>query len=162
MNSRRPREMTEMVLKALARSRQRGILLTGWGGLSNIDLPDDVFKIDAVPHDWLFPQVAAVVHHGGSGTTGAGLRAGIPTVIIPFFGDQPFWGHRVYELGVGLRPIPRKQLSVERLADAISTAASDANMRLRAAALGERVRAEDGVARAVEILQRYLPDSPRG
>ena len=160
MNSRRPREMTEMVLKALARSRQRGILLTGWGGLSNIDLPDDVFKIDAVPHDWLFPQVAAVVHHGGSGTTGAGLRAGIPTVIIPFFGDQPFWGHRVYELGVGPTPIPRKRLAVEQLADAISTAASDANMRLRAAALGERVRAEDGVARAVEILERYLPDSP--
>jgi sterol 3beta-glucosyltransferase len=156
MNSRKPQEMTEIVLKALARSRQRGILLTGWGGLSKADLPDDVFKIEAVPHDWLFPQVAAVVHHGGSGTTGAGLRAGIPTVIIPFFGDQSFWGHRVYELGVGPRSIPRKWLSVERLADAISTAVSDASMRTRASALGEYIRAEDGVARAVEILERYL------
>jgi sterol 3beta-glucosyltransferase len=162
MNSRNPQEMTEIVLKALARSRQRGILLTGWGGLSRADLPENVFKIEAVPHDWLFPQVAAVVHHGGSGTTGAGLRAGIPTVIIPFFGDQPFWGHRVYKLGVGPRPIPRKRLSVERLADAISTAAGDASMRARAAALGEYIRAEDGVARAVEILERYLADSPRG
>jgi sterol 3beta-glucosyltransferase len=162
MNSRNPQEMTEIVLKALARSRQRGILLTGWGGLNRADLPENVFKIEAVPHDWLFPQVAAVVHHGGSGTTGAGLRAGIPTVIIPFFGDQPFWGHRVYKLGVGPRPIPRKRLSVERLADAISTAAGDASMRARAAALGEYIRAEDGVARAVEILERYLADSPRG
>ena len=156
MNSRKPQEMTEIVLKALAHSRQRGILLTGWGGLSKADLPDDVFKIEAVPHDWLFPQVAAVVHHGGSGTTGAGLRAGIPTVIIPFFGDQPFWGHRVYELGVGPRPIPRKRISVERLADAISTAVSDASMRTRAVALGEYIRTEDGVARAVEILEQYL------
>ena len=162
MNSRSPQEMTEIVLKALARSRQRGILLTGWGGLSKADLPTEVFKVDEVAHDWLFPRVAAVVHHGGSGTTGAGLRAGIPTVIVPFFGDQPFWGRRVYELGVGPRPIPRKQLSVEWLADAISTAASDTNMRARAAALGERIRAENGAARAVEILGRYLQDSPHG
>src|SRR5579859_2933508 len=81
MNSRNPQEVTEMVLQALARSKRRGILLTGWGGLSNVALPDDVFKIDAIPHDWLFPQMAAAVHHGGSGTTAASMRAGIPSVV---------------------------------------------------------------------------------
>ena len=156
MNNRNPEEVTEIVLKALAYSRQRGVLLMGWGGLSNADLPDEVFKIDAIPHDWLFPQMAAVVHHGGAGTTAAGLRAGIPSVIIPFFAEQPFWGQRVAELGVGPKPIPRKRLSEERLAAAIHTAVSDEGMRRHARALGERIRAEDGVARAVEVFHRCL------
>jgi UDP:flavonoid glycosyltransferase YjiC (YdhE family) len=148
--------MTEMALNALACSRQRGILLTGWGGLSNADLPDEVFKIDTIPHDWLFPQMAAVVHHGGAGTTAAGLRAGIPSVIIPFFAEQPFWGRRIAELGVGPKPIPRKRLSQERLAAAIHTAASDESMRRRAHTLGECIRTENGVARAVEVFHRCL------
>ncbi len=105
MHSHNAEKMTDIVLRALARTKQRGVLQTGWGGLSNADLPDDVFKVDALPHDWLFPRMAAVVHHGGSGTTAAGLRAGIPTVIIPVFGDQPFWGQRVFELGAGPAPI---------------------------------------------------------
>ena len=145
-----------MVLHALARVKQRGILQTGWGGLSNADLPDDVFAVDSIPHDWLFPQMAAVVHHGGSGTTAAGLRAGMPTVIIPFFADQPFWGARVFELGAGPAPIPKKRLTLERLADAIRAATSDEVIRGRASALGERIRAEDGVRQAVEVLQHYL------
>jgi len=156
MKNRNPEEVTEMALNALACSRQRGILLTGWGGLSNADLPDEVFKIDAIPHDWLFPQMAAVVHHGGAGTTAAGLRAGIPSVIIPFFAEQPFWGRRIAELGVGPKPIPRKRLSQERLAAAIHTAASDESMRRRAHALGECIRTENGVARAVEVFHRCL------
>ena len=145
-----------MVLQALARSKQRGILLTGWGGLSNADLPDSIFKIDSIPHDWLFPQMAAVVHHGGSGTTAASMRAGIPTVVIPFFGDQPFWGQRIFELGAGPRPIPRKRLSVEQLAAAIEAATCEEVMRARSAALGECIRMEDGVTQAVEVLHRHL------
>jgi UDP:flavonoid glycosyltransferase YjiC (YdhE family) len=112
----------------------------------------DVFVVDSVPFAWLFPQVAAVVHHGGSGTTGAGLRAGRPTLVIPFFMDQPFWGQRVAELGVGPRPIPHKSLSMARLASAISQIVSDGEMRRRAAELGQRIRTEDGVARAVELI----------
>ncbi len=156
MNNRNPEEVTEMVLKALTRSRQRGVLLTGWGGLSQSDLPDEVFKIDSVPHDWLFPQMAAVVHHGGAGTTVAGLRAGIPSIIIPFFAEQPFWGQRVAELGVGPKPILRKHLSEELLAAAIHTAISDESMHKQAQALGKRICAEDGVAQAIEIVHRYL------
>jgi sterol 3beta-glucosyltransferase len=148
-------ELTETVVEALLRARQRGVLLTGQAGLGAGKLPDEIFAVEAIPHDWLFPRMAAVVHHGGAGTTAAGLRAGLPSVIVPFAWDQPFWGRRVWELGVGPRPIPRKHLSVERLADAITAAVSNKEMRLRAQALGERIRQEDGVARAVEAFEDH-------
>ena len=154
MQTRNPHEMTAKVLLALAKAKQRAILVSGWGGISQAALPDEVFKIDAVPHDWLFPQMAVVVHHGGAGTMAASLRAGIPSVMIPFFGDQPFWGRRYHTLGIIPKPIPQKQLTVERLAAAIKIATSDEAIRSRVAALSARIRAEDGVARAVEILQR--------
>jgi sterol 3beta-glucosyltransferase len=156
MQTRNPEEMTAKVLQALAKAKQRGILVSGWGGISQTALPDEVFKIDAVPHDWLFPQLAAVVHHGGAGTMAASLRAGIPSVMIPFFGDQPFWGRRYHTLGIIPKPIPQKQLTVERLAAAIKNVTSDEAIRPRVAALSARICAEDGVARAVEILQRKM------
>lgn len=141
-----------MVLAALKAAGQRGILARGWGGLAASELPPEVFALDEAPHDWLFPQMAAVVHHGGAGTTGAGLRAGVPTVICPFFGDQPFWGRRVATLGAGPAPIPQKRLTAEALAGAIGAAVSDEGMRACAAALGATIRAEDGVGRAVAVL----------
>lgn len=153
MSSRRPEETTDLVLRALTRTGQRAVLVSGWGGFRKADLPDSVLMIDSVPHDWLFRRVAAVVHHGGAGTTAAGLQAGVPSIIIPFFGDQPFWGQRVAGLGVGPEPIPRRQLSVERLATAIEEAVVDKEMRRRAADLGEQIRAENGVGRAVEVIQ---------
>jgi UDP:flavonoid glycosyltransferase YjiC (YdhE family) len=152
MVTRDPEQLAEVTLEALALSKQRGLLLTGWSGISNSDLPDEVFKIDFAPHDWLFPRMAAVVHHGGAGTTAAGLRAGVPAVVVPFFGDQFFWAWRVASLRVGPSPIPRKKLSARRLATAIEQVIGDTEMRKRAAALGEKIRAEDGVARAVAAL----------
>jgi len=154
MSNRKPEEMTNLVIEALSRSNQRAILLSGWGGMRRTDLPDSVFMIDSIPHSWLLPRVAAVIHHGGAGTTAAGLRAGVPSVIVPFFGDQPFWGKRVAELGVGPEPIPRKQLTVERLAQAIQKAVTDKEMHQRAARLGSKIQAEDGISRAVEIIQQ--------
>jgi len=91
MNCGRPDELTRIVVQALKRSGQRGILLTGWGGVRAADLPDDVFMAGIIPYAWLFPQAAAVVHHGGAGTTGECLWAGIPSINVPFFADQPFW-----------------------------------------------------------------------
>jgi UDP:flavonoid glycosyltransferase YjiC (YdhE family) len=154
MINSRPEETAEMVVQALARAGQRGVLSAGWGGLKAADLPKSVFMIGSVPFDWLFPRTAAVVHHGGAGTTSMGLRAGIPSIITPFMGDQPFWGKRVYELGVGPKPIPRKQLSVDRLAESIRIAVSDGAMQARAARLGEHIRAENGVARAVAVIEQ--------
>src|SRR5690606_19464725 len=126
---------------------------SGWGGMKADDLPENVFMLDQAPHDWLFPRVSAVVHHGGAGTTAAGLRAGKPTVIVPFIADQPFWGRVVHELGVGTAPIPQKQLTVDALTAALNRVVHDADMRRRAEALGEKLRGEDGIGCAVEIIR---------
>jgi sterol 3beta-glucosyltransferase len=156
MSNRDPAATTDLVLQALARTGQRGVLLTGWGGLSNPDLPDHVFKIESVPHDWLFPQMAAVVHHGGAGTTATSLRAGVPSIVVPFFADQPTWAQRVHALGVGPKPILRSRLTADRLTTAIRTATSDHAMQQRAATLGQQIRAEKGVERAVSIFRQYI------
>lgn len=154
MLSRKPEETADLVLAALAKTGQRAVLSAGWGGLKKENLPETVFMVGSIPHIWLFPQMAAVVHHGGAGTTGAGLHAGIPSIITPFFGDQPFWGRRVYELGVGPKPIPRQRLTVKSLAEAIRAAVSDPALRENAAHLGKLIRAEDGIARAVAIIEQ--------
>jgi UDP:flavonoid glycosyltransferase YjiC (YdhE family) len=154
MHTRSAEEQTRSVVEALTEAGQRGILLTGWGALTDSDLPDHMFGIDSIPHDWLFPQVAAVVHHCGTGTTGAGLKAGVPTVPVPFFADQPFWSRRLHQMGIASRPIPVKRLSTRRLADAIRFATKTESVRERAAVIGERVRSEDGVARAVELVEQ--------
>jgi UDP:flavonoid glycosyltransferase YjiC (YdhE family) len=152
--SSKPEETADLVMQALARTGQRGVLSSGWGGLKKETLPETVFMIGSMPHSWLLPQMAAVVHHGGVGTTAAGLRAGIPAIVTPFFGDQPFWAQRVYELGVGPRPIPRRRLTVERLSESIRSALSDRAMQARAASLGEFIRAENGIARAVAVIEQ--------
>ncbi len=144
---------TRLILEALQLSGQRGVVATGWGGLSAAGLPDNVYALESAPHDWLFPQMTAVVHHGGAGTTAAGLRAGVPTVICPFFGDQPFWGRRVASLGVGPQPIAQKRLSAEKLADALLTVIGNRAMQERAAALGAAIRSEDGIAHAVALIE---------
>lgn len=153
-------QRARIVLDALVQAGQRGVLARGWGGLATGALPDTVYALDEAPHDWLFPRMAAVVHHGGSGTTAAGLRAGKPTVICPSFGDQPFWGRVIAERGLGPAPIPQRTLSASRLAEAIRAAVTDPAMRQRAAALGEQIRAEDGVGNAVAILEGSLARHP--
>lgn len=156
MTDQNSKALTQMMLTALKDTGQRGILITGWGGMSNADLPDDVLQLEAVPHEWLFPQVAAVVHHGGAGTTAAALRAGVPHIIIPFLGDQPFWGQRVEALGVGTKPISKKSLTAEKLADAMRVAVNDQEMRQRALFLSEKIQAENGVRQAVELINRFV------
>jgi UDP:flavonoid glycosyltransferase YjiC (YdhE family) len=154
MSNSKPEETTRLVLNTLAATNQRGILLAGWGGMHMGDLPSTVFAVDSVPFSWLFPRMAAVVHHGGAGTTAAGLRAGVPSIVVPFFGDQPFWGSRVAKLGVGPAPIPLRKLSVERFSQAIQTAVSDTAMRRRAEELGAKIQAEDGIVRAVSLIDQ--------
>ncbi len=156
MSGSRPQERAQHVLKALAQTGQRGLLASGWGGLAASQVPPDVFVIDQAPHDWLFERVSAVVHHGGAGTTAAGLRAGRPTLIVPFIADQPFWGRVVAAGGWGPPPIPQKSLNADRLAQALRQMSADAAMRQRASDIGQRLRAEDGVANAVNWLQTHL------
>jgi sterol 3beta-glucosyltransferase len=156
MNNIGPERLTAIVLQALERTGQRGILATGWGGIGYADLPDTIFRVEDVPHDWLFEQVMATIHHGGAGTTSASLRAGIPSIVVPFFADQPFWGWRVAELGVGPEPISPRSLGVEQLANAIRRTTSDRDMQSRAAAMGRRIRRENGIERAVEAVDLHI------
>ena len=152
MSGNKAAQRTRTVIDALTRAAQRGILASGWGGLAASHVPEHVLVIDEAPHDWLFPRVAAVVHHGGAGTTAAGLRAGKPTLICPFIADQPFWGMVVHARGAGPQPIPQRRLTAPRLAAAIATMVQDRDMQRRAAALGEQIRGEDGVAEGIAIL----------
>ncbi|MCA9882105.1 MAG: glycosyltransferase family 1 protein [Anaerolineae bacterium] len=156
MAGRDPQRLTGVIVDALKLAKVRGIIATGWGGLSAEDLPDTIFKIDQAPHDWLFQRVAAVVHHGGAGTTAAGLRAGKPTVICSFFGDQPFWGEQVHRLGVGPKHIPQKKVTGERLAEAITEVTTNTSMRQKAEALGEKIRGEDGIGNAIAIIEQVM------
>lgn len=153
MTGRDPRALTALVLEATRRAGVRAVLLSGWGALAPVDhgLQPDVLVLDEAPHDRLFPHCAAVVHHGGAGTTAAALRAGTPSVVVPFGVDQAFWGSRVAALDVGPPPVPRRRLTAEALGNAITAVVADHALRRRASAVGERLRAEDGVARAVEV-----------
>jgi UDP:flavonoid glycosyltransferase YjiC (YdhE family) len=150
-----PESATDTVSRALTRTGHRGIVVAGGSGLATGRLTKDILSVDFVPHSWLFPRVSAVVHHGGAGVTGAALRAGLPSVVVPVFADQPFWAQRVFELGAGPRPIPARRLTADALASAIQL--TDRNeMRSRAQALGRQIRAENGVAAAVEVIHDYV------
>lgn len=109
-----------------------------------------------VPHEWLFQRVAAVVRYGGAGTTAAGLRAGLPTITVPFGVDRPYWGNRVFRLGAGPAPIPRKRLNAKRFSKAILEATGNRRMIDRAREIGEKLQSEDGAANAADIIERVL------
>jgi sterol 3beta-glucosyltransferase len=133
------------VLAAVRRAGVRAVVQAGWSGL-DVGAADDVQTIGEVPHDWLFPQVAAVVHHAGAGTTAAGLRAGVPAVPVPVLADQPFWARRLTALGVAPGPLPLSSLNADRLAAALRTVTTDPHYAARSAALAARLSTEDGAA----------------
>ncbi len=147
-------KIIQIVISALEKLNQRGILLSGWSEFSSADLPDSVLGIESVPHDWLFPQMSAVVHHGGAGTTAAGLYAGVPSIIVPSFADQFFWGERVYDLGVGSKPIRRKELTADTLASAIEQVIHSDEFQRNVADLSHRIQAENGVETAVRVIEK--------
>jgi UDP:flavonoid glycosyltransferase YjiC (YdhE family) len=151
-----PEAATRLVLEAVQLSAQRAVLASGWGGMTAMAVPDNIFRLDVIPHDWLFPRMAAVVHHGGAGTTGAGVRAGVPSVIVPFIFDQFAWGSIVERLGIGLQTPMLKKMHASQLADIIRRAVSDASLRQQAAVLGAKVRAEDGIGRAVDLITKHI------
>ena len=152
------KKTTDIVLEALQITGQRAILHGGWSDLGATHLPDDVCKVTDIPHGWLFPRMAAIVHHGGAGTTAAALRASVPAVIVPYFADQPFWARRVYQLDASPKPIPREKLTASNLAAGIQEALQDDAIQRDARILGEKIRAEKGVEQAVELIERYLKD----
>lgn len=156
MSSSDPDGTLQTVVTALQRSEQRGIVYSGWADLHSDDLPESIFLLDGAPHHWLFPQMAAVVHHGGAGTTAAALRAGVPATIVAHMADQPYWGRRVVELGVAPTAIPRHKLNTQNLATAITAMVNEPAYSAQAAQLAQKIRAEDGVGEAVMAFSRMI------
>ncbi|XP_024992015.1 sterol 3-beta-glucosyltransferase UGT80A2-like isoform X1 [Cynara cardunculus var. scolymus] len=151
-----PDGMTEIIVKALEITEQRGIINKGWGGLGNLAKSKDfVYLLDNCPHDWLFLQCAAVVHHGGAGTTAAGLKAACPTTVVPFFGDQPFWGRQVHARGVGPPPIPVDEFSLKKLVSAIQFMLKP-TVKVCATGLAKAMADEDGVKGAVDAFHKHF------
>ncbi|RSS94216.1 glycosyltransferase [Streptomyces sp. WAC05292] len=143
-----------LVAAAVRRAGVRAVVQAGWAGLDACG--DGVLAVGDVPHDWLFPRTAAVVHHAGAGTTGAGLRAGVPAVPVPVMADQPFWAARLHRLGVATRPLPFRDLTADALGAAIGACLSEPAHRRRAAALARRMAAEDGAGAVLaHIGSRY-------
>jgi len=135
--------------------QQAGIraIIQGWdAGMKQLKLPDTVFASGALPHSWLLPRCAGIVHHGGFGTTSAGLRAGVPHLVLPSIADQFYWGQRVHQLGVGLPFIPRPRLDADRLTAALSELHRHTAMHTAASALGEQIRSENGLDVALRLI----------
>ncbi|MFV3131695.1 glycosyltransferase [Niveispirillum sp. KHB5.9] len=141
------------VVAAVRRAGCRAILAGGWGGLKPDAPAPDIFWLDGAPHDRLFCHVDVVVHHGGAGTTAAGLRSGVPAVVVPFLADQFFWAWWLEKMGVSGGTIRHRELDAERLAAAIRLAMEDPAIRQRAAFLGRRIRDENGIAEAVRVIE---------
>lgn len=139
-----PQALTNLILKALKLAKVRAIVSKGWGQIGGgHEVPDTVYLVGDCPHDWLFQHVSCVVHHGGAGTTAAGIAAGCPTVVVPFFGDQPFWGHVVHRAGAGPKPVAFKLMTAESLAESI-TFALRPEVKAAAQNVSEQVAKEDG------------------
>lgn len=150
-------KLTNIVFEAIKNAGQRAIISKGWGtfGVDEADVPENILIVGSVPHDWLFRHVSCVIHHGGAGTTAAGLSLGRPTIIVPFFGDQQFWGGIVAAAGAGPSPIPHKQLTVDKLKDAIEMALQPSTQE-KAQEIADKMQKESGVKDGVRSFHRHL------
>ncbi len=154
MVNRDAEKLDSIIRDALAKTNNRGIILSGWGSAHKTSL-NDLLYLESAPHDWLLPRCSMLIHHGGAGTVAAGLRAGIPQVIVPFMTDQPFWARRVHAVGAAPKPIKVKDLSVDRLIRGIVEANGDV-IRNHAQALGREIKSEAGVMRTVELIESHV------
>ncbi|MFD3685105.1 glycosyltransferase [Nocardiopsis sp. NPDC058631] len=151
-----PATTGRVVTAAVRRVGTRAIVAAGHGGIDATDLGDDVLVIDRAPHERLFPRCSVIVHHAGAGTTGAAAAAGRPQVVCPFWGDQPFWAERAHRAGAAPAPLNGRRLTEHALAQALTDALTDPGIAARAAELGRRVRTEDGVGTATQILEEAV------
>jgi len=155
MPSEDANKLARIVIEALDAVGERGVLASGWGGLDDSVRSEHVHLLETAPHDWLFPRCSAVVHHGGAGTTHEGLRWGRPSVICPVFGDQPFWGRRVLDIGAGPAPVPQKTLTPATLTRALAATRSPAIVS-RADEIGSKLRAEPGTEGAASAIESFM------
>ena len=153
MPMRDPQASARLVVEAVQKSGQRAILHAGWGGLRLEHVPPEVYPITYAPYGWLFPRMAGLIHHGGSGTTGFALSSGVPSCVVPFLFDQFYWGERGAALGVGPRPLPFRRITANRLAACIADLVGTPSYQVCAAGLAAQLRQEQGVQAAVRIIE---------
>ena len=150
----RLKDINQKIIKALSACEQRGIIIADQ--LNTARINPNILQLGYAPYRWLFNRSAAVIHHGGAGTTARGLMAGLPNIILPFTSDQPFWARRVHTLGTGPKPIPARRLTTLALIEAVQEALTDQTLRAKANQIGRQLRKEDGVSRALKIIEDYL------
>lgn len=156
MPVRNPEVTSQVILSACRRAGVRVVIGSGWSALGWNKLPDFAFQLDYAPYQWLFPKMAGIVHHGGSGTTALALKSGKPSFIVPFGADQFFWGTRTHALSVGPSPLPFKNLEVNILADKLKALVGTPSYNNYTSLISSQLKSEHGIARAVEIIQNYL------
>lgn len=149
-------QLTQTILSAVEKAEQRAILCSGWGAIKQHDLPSSIYLLEKAPHDWLFPRVAGAIHHGGAGTTAATLRAGIPSIVVPFFGDQPIWGKLLEQLGVSPATHPQDELDSNELAMNLRAIAENGAYQLQAQKLQAQIKTENGAEKAAQIIESYV------
>ena len=156
MVPRNPEALAQTIVTAFEATGQRAILCSGWGDVSKAELPPSIYLLKEVPHDWLFPKVRAAIHHGAAGTTAATLRAGIPSIVVPFFADQPVWAERLEQLGVSPTTHRRMELTSDRLAHSIQSIVEDDSFHKRAQQLQALIEEENGLDKTISIIESYL------
>ncbi len=156
MNTGDMNSLLSICLRSVHAAGLRAVFSTGWGDRTQLKSTNTVFFMEDVPHDWLFPRIEAVVHHGGAGTTAAGLRYGRPTLVIPFAGDQSFWGNQVYRSGSGPKPIPRDSLSVRKLTRALLDLKNNGGYAESALRVRDGMSREHGVRSAADFIEKEV------
>jgi sterol 3beta-glucosyltransferase len=151
-----PAQLTALFLATISAVGCRAVLQRGWSGLAqDAPLPDSVYAVDYVPHEWLLPRAACVVHHGGAGTLAAVMRAGVPMVVIPHTGDQFILARHAQNLGSAGPVCPYQALNVNQLSAAIAATLTDPRYHTAALAVRERIRAEQGVQTARMLIEQF-------
>lgn len=163
MTSSDPDGTVKLIAEVLDRLGLRGVIPAQWGSktFTQAELPSHLYAVERVPHRWLFPRMEAVVHHGGAGTTAAGLYAGKPSLIVPHMSDQPFWGRRIAALGAGPHPLPRHRLNSRLLTARIRELVTNSMIQSSAQVLGEKIRAENGIDNAVRFIKEQFGAPPK-
>ena len=149
------RETTEILIEAVRKANQRAIIQAGWGQLGTPETLSDIYCAEYIPHQWLFPQGGCIVHHGGAGTTASACRAKVPSIVVAHHADQPYWGKRLFDLGVAPKHLHRRNLTAKRLAKRIQQVLVTPEMTTRAQALGKQMETEDGLTTAVEMVESF-------
>ncbi len=155
MGGSKGRETTEILIDAIKMTRQRAIIQAGWGLLGAQDTGENIFCTEYVPHRWLFPKASCVVHHGGAGTTASVCYAKVPSVVVPHIADQPYWGKRLFDLGVAPKSLHRRKLTAKHLARRIEQVLGTPTMAERAKTLGTQMESEDGLTTAVDLIESF-------